>query len=63
MRSQYFFTQLVHHHTLGLISEAIEQRSWAIEDWILLTVLVIEGVLLAWLMRRLVGKVFSSRVS
>lgn len=36
-------TQLV-HRTLGFRSDAIER--WAIEDWILLTVLVIQGLLL-----------------
>jgi len=45
------------HHTLGLRSDAIER--WAIEDWILLTVLVIEGVLLGWLVKRLATRVFS----
>ena len=45
------------HHTLGLRSDAIER--WAIEDWILLTVLVIEGLLLGWLTTRLATRVFS----
>lgn len=44
------------HHTLGLRSDAIER--WAIEDWILLTVLVIEGLLLGWLTTRLATRVF-----
>lgn len=55
MSAATLLVQLV-HHTLGLRSEAIER--WAIEDWILLTVLVIEGLLLGWLMRRLVRRVF-----
>ena len=45
------------HYTLGLRSDAIER--WAIEDWILLTVLVIEVVLLGWLTTRLARRVFS----
>jgi hypothetical protein len=44
------------HHTLGLRSDAIER--WTIEDWILLTVLAIEGVLLGWLTIRLASRVF-----
>jgi len=52
---------LVHfvRRTLGFRSDAIER--WAIEDWILLTVLVIEGLLLGWLIERLARRVFSSR--
>ena len=44
------------HHAFGLRSDAIEH--WTIEDWILLTVLVIEGVLLGWLTTRLARRVF-----
>jgi hypothetical protein len=45
------------HHTFGLRSDAIEH--WAIEDWVLLTVLAIEGLLLGWLVTRLARRVFS----
>jgi hypothetical protein len=53
-------TQLLaqlYHHTFGLRSDAIER--WTIEDWVLLTVLAIEGVLLGWLMTRLARRVYS----
>ena len=56
MSAMPLLAQLV-HHTLGLRSDAIER--WAIEDWILLTVLVIEGILLGWLTTSLVSRVFS----
>lgn len=56
MSAMSLLAQLV-HHTFGLRSDAIER--WAIEDWILLTVLVIEGVLLGWLATRLARRVFS----
>ena len=56
MSAALLLAQVV-HHTLGLRSDAIER--WAIEDWILLTVLAIEGLLLGWLTTRLATRVFS----
>ena len=56
MSATPLLAQLV-HRTLGLRSDAIER--WATEDWILLTVLVIEGILLGWLTTRLARRVFS----
>lgn len=56
MSATPLLAQLV-HRTLGLRSDTIEH--WAIEDWILLTVLVIDRLLLGWLTTTLARKVFS----
>jgi hypothetical protein len=44
--------------TLGLkcVSTAIDNCQWAIEDWLLLTLLAIEGMLLSGLVVRLVKR-------
>ena len=40
----------------GLGYMLIEDCRWAIEDWLLLTLLAIEGMLLSWLVVRLVKR-------
>jgi len=62
--SCYHYLQTISHKLVvslatnlcGLRHTLIENCQWAIEDWVLLTLLAIEGMLLSWLVVRLVKR-------